>query len=65
MARKESLPRRAFLKQAAGAIGAATQVGGWPAIGETAEHGPPASPEAAGTAAKDAAFPRRVGAEAS
>jgi hypothetical protein len=31
MAGKEPLPRRTFLKQAAGAIGAATQVGGWPA----------------------------------
>ena len=55
MARNEPLPRRTFLKQAAGAIGAATQVGGWPALGEAIEHESPAGPAAA---AKDAAFPR-------
>ena len=55
MAENEPLPRRTFLKQAAGAIGAAAQVGGWPAIGEAAEREPPANPA---TAAKDAAFPR-------
>ncbi|HEX6493904.1 MAG TPA: GH116 family glycosyl-hydrolase [Acidobacteriaceae bacterium] len=55
MAENEPLPRRTFLKQAAGAIGAATQVGGWPALGEAAERESPAAPA---TAVKDAAFPR-------
>lgn len=55
MAKDKPLPRRTFLKQAAGAIGAATQVGAWPALGEN-----PHSEAAAGPAAawKDAAFPR-------
>jgi non-lysosomal glucosylceramidase len=55
MAGKELLPRRTFLKQAAGAIGAATQVDGWPAIGEAADRKSPVTPTAA---VKDAAFPR-------
>ena len=36
MPKNDSLPRRKFLKQAAGAIGAASQMGAWPALGETA-----------------------------
>ena len=34
MPKNDPLPRRTFLKQAAGALGAASQVGGWPALGE-------------------------------
>ena len=55
MAPHEPLPRRTFLKRAAGAIGAATQVGGWPALGEDIDNESPVGPA---TAAKDAAFPR-------
>src|SRR3984885_14354932 len=55
MAPHEPLPRRTFLKRAAGAIGAATQVGGWPALGEDIDN---ESPVGRATAAKDAAFPR-------
>jgi non-lysosomal glucosylceramidase len=55
MAPHEPLPRRTFLKRAAGAIGAATQVGGWPAFGEDIDNESPVGPA---TAAKDAAFPR-------
>jgi non-lysosomal glucosylceramidase len=55
MSRHEPLPRRTFLKQAAGAIGAATQVGGWPALGEAIDN---ESPVASPAATKDAAFPR-------
>ena len=55
MPKNDSLPRRTFLKQAAGAIGAATQVGAWPALGETSHGETPADPV---TAAKDATFPR-------
>jgi non-lysosomal glucosylceramidase len=55
MAPHEPLPRRTFLKRAAGAIGAATQVGGWPAFGEEIDNESPVGPA---TAAKDAAFPR-------
>jgi non-lysosomal glucosylceramidase len=55
MAPHEPLPRRTFLKRAAGAIGAATQVGGWPALGESIDNESPVGPA---TAAKDAAFPR-------
>ena len=36
MAKDKPLPRRTFLKQAAGAIGAATQMGAWPALGDAA-----------------------------
>ena len=32
---KSGLPRREFLKQAAGAVGAATQLGGWTASAES------------------------------
>jgi non-lysosomal glucosylceramidase len=55
MAKDKPLPRRTFLKQAAGAIGAATQVGAWPALGETSHDEVTAGPAAA---LKDAAFPR-------
>ena len=34
MSEKNKLPRRSFLKQAAGALGAATQLGNWPASAE-------------------------------
>ncbi|MDQ1453127.1 MAG: non-lysosomal glucosylceramidase [Acidobacteriaceae bacterium] len=55
MSRHEPLPRRAFLKQAAGAIGAATQVGGWPTLGEAIDN---ESPAHISSAAKDGGFPR-------
>jgi non-lysosomal glucosylceramidase len=55
MARHEPLPRRTFLKQAAGAIGAATKAGGWPALGKAIDN---ESPIISAAAAKDAAFPR-------
>ena len=55
MPKDKPLPRRTFLKQAAGAIGAATQMGAWPALGERSESETPVGPK---TAAKDAAFPR-------
>lgn len=55
MAKDKPLPRRTFLKQAAGAIGAATQAGAWPALGETPHSEAPVGPAAA---RKDAAFPR-------
>jgi non-lysosomal glucosylceramidase len=55
MSKNDSLPRRTFLKQAASAIGAATQMGAWPALGERLQDEAPASPAAA---AKDVAFPR-------
>jgi uncharacterized protein (DUF608 family) len=48
------LPRRTFLKQAAGALGAAAQAGAWPALGEASRNETP--PRTAAT--KDAAFPR-------
>ncbi len=55
MAKDKPLPRRTFLKQAAGAIGAATQMGAWPALGDTSRSEVAAGPRAA---AKNAAFPR-------
>jgi non-lysosomal glucosylceramidase len=55
MAKDKPLPRRTFLKQAAGAIGAATQMGAWPALGDTSHSEVATGPRAA---AKDAAFPR-------
>lgn len=55
MSRNDRLPRRTFLKQAAGAIGAASQMGAWPALGESASHETPVGPAAA---LKDAAYPR-------
>ncbi len=55
MPRNDRLPRRTFLKQAAGAIGAASQMSGWPTLGETAT---PESPVGPAVALKDAAFPR-------
>jgi uncharacterized protein (DUF608 family) len=60
MSKNEPLPRRTFLKQAAGAIGAATHVGAWPALGETVlgETGKDELPTGPAAALKDAAFPR-------
>ena len=55
MSKNDPLPRRTFLKQAASAIGAATQMGAWPALGESLQDEAPANPAAA---AKDVAFPR-------
>ena len=55
MSKNPPLPRRTFLKQAAGAVGAATQMGAWPALGETAKDELPTGPAAA---LKDATFPR-------
>jgi non-lysosomal glucosylceramidase len=55
MPKHEPLPRRTFLKQAAGALGAASQMGAWPAFGEAVEDESSMRPVAA---AKDAAFPR-------
>jgi uncharacterized protein (DUF608 family) len=55
MAKDKPLPRRTFLKQAAGAFGAATQMGAWPALGQGSHSDVPAGPAAA---LKDAAFPR-------
>jgi uncharacterized protein (DUF608 family) len=55
MSNKDPLPRRTFLKQAAGAIGAASQAGAWPALGQASQAERPVGPAAA---QKDAAFPR-------
>jgi uncharacterized protein (DUF608 family) len=55
MPKNDSLPRRTFLKQAAGAIGAASQMGAWPALGEATQKETPVGPSAA---LKEAAFPR-------
>ena len=55
MPKNDPLPRRTFLKQAAGALGAASQVGAWPALGEMSQSETPVGPAAA---QKDAAFPR-------
>jgi non-lysosomal glucosylceramidase len=55
MPKKDPLPRRTFLKQAAGALGAASQMGGWPALGESS---PSETAEGPAAALKDAAFPR-------
>ena len=55
MPKNDSLPRRTFLKQAAGAIGAASQMGPWRALGEAAQKETPVGPPAA---LKEAAFPR-------
>src|ERR1700758_1490969 len=56
MPKNDSLPRRKFLKRAAGAIGAASQMGAWPALGETAtQKETPVGPSAA---LKEAKFPR-------
>jgi non-lysosomal glucosylceramidase len=55
MPKDQHLPRRTFLKQAAGALGAASQMGAWPALGEVAGREMPVGPAAA---VKDAAFPR-------
>jgi non-lysosomal glucosylceramidase len=55
MSKNGRLPRRTFLKQAAGAIGAASQMGAWPAIGEAVTDGTAVSPA---VAVKDAGFPR-------
>jgi hypothetical protein len=55
MPKKDPLPRRTFLKQAAGALGAASQMGAWPALGESSPSETAVGPAAA---LKDAAFPR-------
>src|SRR6185437_301303 len=55
MSKNGRLPRRTFLKQAAGAIGAASQMGAWPAIGEAVTDETAAGPA---VAVKDAGFPR-------
>src|SRR3954452_707121 len=55
MPEKDPLPRRTFLKRAAGALGAASQIGGWPALGESSPGENAVGPAAA---LKDAAFPR-------
>ncbi|HEY3990689.1 MAG TPA: GH116 family glycosyl-hydrolase [Acidobacteriaceae bacterium] len=55
MAKHDPLPRRIFLKQAAGAIGAVSQLGAWPALGEAIDSEKPAESAAA---VRDAAFPR-------
>ena len=59
MAERDPLPRRTFLKQAVGALGSASQMGAWPALGETLEIETPVRDTSAhATAGRDAAFPR-------
>src|ERR1700751_2374661 len=55
MPKNDSLPRRTFLKQAAGAIGAASQMGAWPALGEATQK---ETPGGLSVALEEAAFPR-------
>jgi uncharacterized protein (DUF608 family) len=52
---RKDLPRRTFLKQAAGAIGAASQAGAWPALNDVSQHETPVEPAGA---QRNAAFPR-------
>jgi uncharacterized protein (DUF608 family) len=56
VADSNKLPRREFLKQAAGAIGAATQAGKWP-LEDLAE---PKNPVASATAAQSSSFPTGI-----
>src|ERR1700758_3312177 len=55
MPKNDPLPRRTFLKHAAGAIGAASQLGAWPVLGEAPQSETAAQ---ATMVAKDATFPR-------
>ena len=52
------LPRRSFLKQAAGALGAATQVGNWPAFAEAQTQAPPSGPRERTHTRADIQYPR-------
>ena len=55
MSEQIKLPRRSFLKQAAGALGAATQVGNWPVSAEAQK---PAANDVRKSTATDISYPR-------